>query len=803
MGQALQVKRCDVQAAGNNQAHHTAAISTERLVVRRGQPFALTLHFGSPVPGGGLRQLRRTSLVAQTGPRPSKADGSLVEIPISRLDNWTGWEAAVDAQDASSWSLVVTAPPDAPVGHYALLLRHVSALGQATQCPLASFALLFNPWCRGDSVFLPNEAQRQEYVLNQDGTIYWGLEEAPQEQPWDFGQVGEGAFPGNPGGALRPPLWSQWAQLGASGPVPRGWHLVAKLLRGCVWVNTHKGSAHALGGASCPWLCLRSCSQLTSPFGAQAPGAAFGEGLPPREGLRLPAPGGRSGGSPLLAFRRHGGHQPGPAGGHPPLLAAGCNAAAAASLGAAEPPPRLPPPQCPAEQRGTPSPPGGLLDGRAQRRDSPFPMARQPPHPAPVAGHPMPARPLWAGLGICCGPVLRPFRVWNECWMSRQDLEPGYHGWQAIDATPQDTGRGLHCCGPAPVKAIREGRLDLPYDVATFFAATNATCVPWVRLESGALEPAFSSPKYVGNHISTKGVGSERCEDITHNYKAPEGSAEETAVLEKAWQTLAERQEPGRGGTGCQAPPWLRPGAQAEVEAEEPLLLFARLQAEESSLALGRDARLSVAVASASGRDRPLQVVLGAQALRYDGRALQQFWKEEFHVTVRDRHEHVLRTTLPYAEYGPALKSSLLMKVTALVRDRPPLSTRSPVFLAWQEIHLAAPGLLVQIPESVTQFQPTEAKVQLHNPLPEPLADCVVSVSGRGLVHKERSYRLGPIEAGATRHLSIPFTPTQAGARRLTIHVGSSSLLQPRRTLETIRVAPAAKQSSPLSREAQ
>lgn len=40
-----------------------------------------------------------------------------------------------------------------------------------------------------DEVFLPNEAQRQEYILNQDGVIYWGTENEILAQPWDFGQV--------------------------------------------------------------------------------------------------------------------------------------------------------------------------------------------------------------------------------------------------------------------------------------------------------------------------------------------------------------------------------------------------------------------------------------------------------------------------------------------------------------------------------------------------------------------------------------------------------------------------------------
>lgn len=40
-----------------------------------------------------------------------------------------------------------------------------------------------------DEVFLPNEAQRREYILNQDGVIYSGTENEILAQPWDFRQV--------------------------------------------------------------------------------------------------------------------------------------------------------------------------------------------------------------------------------------------------------------------------------------------------------------------------------------------------------------------------------------------------------------------------------------------------------------------------------------------------------------------------------------------------------------------------------------------------------------------------------------
>lgn len=32
--------------------------------------------------------------------------------------------------------------------------------------------------------------------------------------------------------------------------------------------------------------------------------------------------------------------------------------------------------------------------------------------------------------------------MWNDVWMARKDLPPGYGGWQAIDATPQEKSRG-------------------------------------------------------------------------------------------------------------------------------------------------------------------------------------------------------------------------------------------------------------------------------------------------------------------------------------------------------------------------
>ena len=41
----------------------------------------------------------------------------------------------------------------------------------------------------------------------------------------------------------------------------------------------------------------------------------------------------------------------------------------------------------------------------------------------------------------------RNFHVWNDVWMARSDLPPGYGGWQAVDSTPQERsmGKNLFC----------------------------------------------------------------------------------------------------------------------------------------------------------------------------------------------------------------------------------------------------------------------------------------------------------------------------------------------------------------------
>lgn len=180
---ALGIKSCDFKAARNNEEHHTKDISSKHLIVRRGQPFTIRLHFRAPV-RAFLPALKKVALIAQTGEQPTKANRTQATFRISSLGDREGWSAAVQEREAESWTVSVTTPPDAVIGHYSLLLQ----VSRRKPRLLGQFTLLFNPWIRKDAVFLENEAQRWEYLLNQNGLIYLGTANCIQEEPWDFGQ---------------------------------------------------------------------------------------------------------------------------------------------------------------------------------------------------------------------------------------------------------------------------------------------------------------------------------------------------------------------------------------------------------------------------------------------------------------------------------------------------------------------------------------------------------------------------------------------------------------------------------------
>ncbi|XP_054641852.1 protein-glutamine gamma-glutamyltransferase 5 isoform X2 [Dunckerocampus dactyliophorus] len=179
-------KEVDVHSQSNNKEHRTSELSEEKLIVRRGQSFKVTLKVTKPF-NPGLHSLVLTAATGETQSSENQGTLSRFGIPDSPNRSLTAkavWTVKLHANSSlSTLVLLITPPPDAPVGKFTLT---GSLWNEETQ--LATLVVLFNPWFSGDAVFMSDESKRQEYVMNEHGVIYWGSADYISEMNWDFGQ---------------------------------------------------------------------------------------------------------------------------------------------------------------------------------------------------------------------------------------------------------------------------------------------------------------------------------------------------------------------------------------------------------------------------------------------------------------------------------------------------------------------------------------------------------------------------------------------------------------------------------------
>lgn len=83
---------------------------------------------------------------------------------------------------------------------------------------------------------------------------------------------------------------------------------------------------------------------------------------------------------------------------------------------------------------------------------------------------------------------------------------------------------GVFQCGPASVNAIREGDVDLIFDMTFIFAEVNADRITWIyNSVNGSKRQNAVDPHSIGLFLSTKAIGTDFRLDLTDTYKYPEG----------------------------------------------------------------------------------------------------------------------------------------------------------------------------------------------------------------------------------------------------------------------------------------
>ncbi|XP_059915075.1 protein-glutamine gamma-glutamyltransferase K [Gadus macrocephalus] len=178
------------QSGQNRTEHHTDAFHGDELVLRRGQAFQIQLELSRPY----NQDTDSMHLDLKTGPLPIVSKGTHIIVPLVDDLEDDRWEAKIVEQIGNTVKLSVNSTPKAVVGVYALSVTTCSAKGGDVTVHEAGkkVVMLFNPWCEDDSVFLDDDDERNEYVLNDTGRIYYGTEKQIGARTWNFGQFQEG-----------------------------------------------------------------------------------------------------------------------------------------------------------------------------------------------------------------------------------------------------------------------------------------------------------------------------------------------------------------------------------------------------------------------------------------------------------------------------------------------------------------------------------------------------------------------------------------------------------------------------------
>ncbi|XP_065705788.1 protein-glutamine gamma-glutamyltransferase 2 isoform X1 [Patagioenas fasciata] len=669
----LVLETWDLQCERNGQEHRTAEMGGQQLVVRRGQPFTITLHFS----GRGYEEgVDKLAFNVETGPCPIETSGTRSHFAVTDFPEESNWNAVIQQQDGDSLSVSLCSPPSARIGRYHLTLE-TSTSYQGSSYHLGDFILLFNAWHPEDTVFLRDEDERSEYVLAQQGLIYQGACEYITTTPWNFGQFEDD-------------ILSICLKLLDTNP---------KFLRDQNRDCSRRNDPVYIGRVVSAMV---NCNDEDRGVLAGRWDNCYEDGTSPMAWI---------GSVDILKRWQKFGCQPVKYGQCWVFAAVACTVLRCLGI----------PSRVVTNYNSAHDTNGNLVidrylseTGEEERRSRDM---------------------IWN------------FHCWVESWMARPDLAPGYDGWQALDPTPQEKSEGVFCCGPAPVRAIREGDLQLRYDVPFVFAEVNADVVYWVVRQDGSQKKSTHS-SVVGKNISTKSVGRDSREDITHTYKYPEGSEKEREVFAKAEHEKSSLREEDEG-------------------------LHLRIKLSEGANN-GCDFDVFAVITNNTDTERVCRLMLCARTASYSGSVGPQCgMKDLLNVTLEPRAEKCVPLRILYEKYGESLTPDNIIKVVALLTEH----QTGDVVVAVRDVYIQNPQIKIRVLGEPMQQRKLVAEISLVNPLGAPLNNCVFVVEGAGLTEGQQIKELEePVEPQAEAKVRLDLVPRQAGLRKLMVDFESDKL---------------------------
>ncbi|KAK2918158.1 hypothetical protein Q8A73_004904 [Channa argus] len=653
----------DLRSHENNLVHHTREIDRERLIVRRGQPFSITVQCS-----GSLPPKHHLELVLHLGERDEAV--FKVQKENGAGDKW--WFNQQEVQE--EMLLTLHSPADAIIGHYRMVVLLMSPDGHIVEkTNIIRFHLLFNPWCKDDAVYLPDESLLQEYVMNEHGLIYTGTWDDISSMAWNYGQFENNVM-----------------------------DICFEILDKSN--NALRNSVRDIENRSDPVYICRIISAMVNSVGDR--GVLSGRWSEPySDGV---SPSRWTGSVPILRKWSEAGARAVKWGQCWVFAGVACTVLRCLGI------------------------PTRLITNFSSAHDTDGNLAIDIMFDENFDNFKK-NESTWN------------FHCWVESWIKRNDLPKGNDGWQVLDPTPQEPSDGEYCCGPCPVKAIKEGNLGVKYDAPFVFAEVNADIVYWMVQRDGQRRKIRVDQSNVGRNISTKSVYGDNREDLTLDYKYPEGSLKEREVYEKAGRRVSD--ESTEAG-------------QLHLSIKHPKPVF------------GTDFDVFIEIKNEGDKEAKAQLTMLAMAVTYSSVHRGDCNRKMLSVTVpaHQTHREVLR--LHYDDYVRCVSEHHLIRVKAFV-EAP--GENEPI-MAVANIPLSTPELLVTVPGKALLQKTITAYISFTNPLSAPLKGGVFTVEGAGLLEATEIHVDGDVSPGQKVSAKVSFSPMRTGVRKLLVDFDSDRL---------------------------
>lgn len=353
------------------------------------------------------------------------------------------------------------------------------------------------------------------------------------------------------------------------------------------------------------------------------------------------------------------------------------------------------------------------------------------------------------------------YHVWNDVWMARPDLPVGYGGWQAIDATPQETSDGTYQCGPASLEAIRRGVVGFRYDVPFLVASVNADLVRWKEDSAAVLgySKIDTNNYHIGRKILTKQPwiydpnGDTDREEITNQYKSAEGTESERLTLYNAVQKTE------RAKRFYDVP-----------DAVQSQLTFELVDLDKINI--GENFAVVIKIKNDSDEVRTVQAALSASSVFYNGVKAHMIKRATGTFTMQPKSNEQLRLTVRPDDYLEKLVEYCILKIFAIARVEETRQT----WAGEDDFQIITPNLEIIVPEAAPVGLSTLVTFKFKNPLKKPLTNCRFTYEGPGVAKVNKiPYRdVRPEEEVIMEHR---FTPYQSGEHKIVATFTSKQLL--------------------------